>query len=252
MKQKFENVKGWIRDHKRRTVGIVIAFLLVVGAGVFGAVGVNSVNAQRGFEKTEDTKTVKTAKTEKSETKKETDKKAEEGEQKKEAEDEKVDSTKSTEAQSESTKEQNTGTASTSGTVEKTSKPVSGNGGSQTTTSGTKQLVHTHSYVNPFYKPEQKWVVDQAAWTETVNEPIYEMVPVMICNDCGKYLQKGDIDPYEHIEWHALNGGKGSWLDTWESVQTGTNTYTVDHPEQGHWESYSVVTGYKCSCGAVQ
>lgn len=251
MKQKFENVKGWIRDHKRRTVGIVIAFLLVVGAGVFGAVGVNSVNAQRGFEKTEDTKTVKTAKTEKSETKKETDKKAEEGEQKKEAEDEKVDSTKSTEAQSESTKEQNTGTASTSGTVEKTSKPVSGNGGSQTTTSGTKQPVHTHSYVNPFYKPEQKWVVDQAAWTETVSEPVYEMVEKSICNGCGLDITG---DPWTHIENQMISGNLscGGYHSEWIQVQTGTNTYTVDHPEQGHWESEMVIAGYSCSCGAVQ
>ena len=81
-----------------------------------------------------------------------------------------------------------------------------------------------------------------------MNEPIYEQVPVMICNDCGAYLNANNC--WEHIENHAMNGGKGSWTDTYEYQKTGTNTYTINHPEQGHYES--VVIGYQCSCGDVQ
>ena len=121
------------------------------------------------------------------------------------------------------------------------SSSSSGGGSSQ-------ESSHTHSYTIPVYGTEQKWVVDQAAWTETVNEPIYEQVPVMICNDCGAYLNANNC--WEHIENHAMNGGKGSWTDTYEYQKTGTNTYTINHPEQGHYES--VVIGYQCSCGDVQ
>lgn len=117
----------------------------------------------------------------------------------------------------------------------------SGNGGTQNTAPA-----HTHNYNIPLYT--QQWVVDQAAWTETVNKPVYEMVPVMICNDCGEHLSADNC--WDHIENHALNGGKGSWRDTWEQQQTGTETSTILHPEQGHYES--VVTGHQCSCGAIQ
>ena len=74
------------------------------------------------------------------------------------------------------------------------------------------------------------------------------MVPVMICKDCGEHLSADNC--WDHIENHALNGGKGSWRDTWEQQQTGTETSTILHPEQGHYES--VVTGHQCSCGAIQ
>lgn len=240
MKQKFENVKEWIRDHKRRTVGIVIAFLLVIGAGVFGVVGLNNVNAQLGAEKAEETKTVKTAKTEKSETKKETDKKAEEGEQKKEAEDEKVDSTKSTEAQSENTAGQNTGTATTSGTAAGTSNPVSG-GGSQTTTSGTNQPAST-TPVQPSIpvEPEQpvhEHVYDIPIWG---SEPEVVMQEVTRCSGCGRKLteiamtEKLDDHSYNHM----INGENGGSYTRGEAVETGN--------------MIPVIIGYKCSCGAVQ
>ena len=42
--------------------------------------------------------------------------------------------------------------------------------------------VHTHDYSIPIYTGE--WVVDQEAWTETVNEPVYEMVEHTICSTC--------------------------------------------------------------------
>ncbi len=96
----------------------------------------------------------------------------------------------------------------------------------------TQPTVH-----QPIYK--QQYVVDQAAWSEEV--PVYTMVPVMICNDCGAYLHTGSIDPWEHIGNHTLNGGKGSWTDTYEKQQTGTKT--IFHEEIGHWENVLVCGG---------
>lgn len=32
---------------------------------------------------------------------------------------------------------------------------------------------------------ENRWVVDQAAWDETVSEPVYEMREITRCSTCG-------------------------------------------------------------------
>lgn len=80
---------------------------------------------------------------------------------------------------------------------------------------------------------EPKWVVDQAAWTETISEPIYQMREYSVCNTCG-----ADITGYEtpHIEEHMLKGENGSWRSEWNEVRVGTNTYEVRHEAVGHWE----------------
>lgn len=121
-------------------------------------------------------------------------------------------------------------------------------GGSNASNSGSggKQNaapVHTHNYNSPLYA--QQWVVDQAAWTETVSEPVYEMVEIAVGNQSGLEIVG---DPNEYL-LNNMNGDTG-WHSEWIRKQTGTNTYTVPHPEQGHYES--VVIGYQCSCGAVQ
>lgn len=118
------------------------------------------------------------------------------------------------------------------------SSSSSGGGSSQ-------ESSHTHSCTIPVYGTEQKWVVDQAAWTETVNEPIYEMQEKSICNTCG-------ADITGNTTAHGKETRHDGYHSEWIQVQTGTNTYTIEHPEQGHWESYSVVTGYRCSCGYAQ
>lgn len=80
---------------------------------------------------------------------------------------------------------------------------------------------------------EPKWIVDQAAWTETVSEPAYETRECSICDVCGT-----DITGYEtvHLKEHMLNGENGSWKSGWYYVQVGTNTYEIFHEEEGHWE----------------
>lgn len=84
---------------------------------------------------------------------------------------------------------------------------------------------------------ENKWVVDQAAWDETVSEPIYEMVEHEICSTCGADF-KGGIG--EHLD-ETMHGG---WYSNWVQEQTGTNTYTVHHDEVGHYEQVLVKEGY--------
>ncbi len=103
---------------------------------------------------------------------------------------------------------------------------------------------HTHDFSIPVYGTETEYVVDLPAWTEIVNDPIYEMVEICVCDSCG-------TDITASVEQHMLEYGHG-WHSEWKQVQTGTNTYPVEHPEVGHNETKQTITGYKCSCGAVQ
>lgn len=112
-----------------------------------------------------------------------------------------------------------------------------------------KQPAHVHSYDIPVYETEQVYVVDQEAWTETVSEPVYDVVERSICSVCGADVTG---NPAGHAKDHAMAGEGGGHYSDWQQVQVGTNTYTVSHPEQGHYESRSVVSGYQCSCGATQ
>lgn len=96
-------------------------------------------------------------------------------------------------------------------------------------------------------KPAKKkvWVVDKAAWTETVTK--YRQAPVTV-----EYAQFGDGTqiPFcrthedgtvEHLGMNAVN-------EYWETVDSGWRngyrteyeqvpyTETINHPEEGHWE----------------
>lgn len=256
MKEKLNKAKEWIKANKKRSAGILVAFLLIICAAGIGIAGVSTVNASKDADKvaTAEKDTSKKTVKKSPDTKKtsDSDKKKEEAasDQEKNADGAKTenDSAAADEKKADDGKQtaENNAAAATSnaGTSNQAaSSNSSGSGGGS-----SQESSHTHSYTIPVYGTEQKWVVDQAAWTETVNEPIYEQVPVMICNDCGAYLNANNC--WEHIENHAMNGGKGSWTDTYEYQKTGTNTYTINHPEQGHYES--VVIGYQCSCGDVQ
>lgn len=259
MKEKLNKAKEWIKANKKRSAGIMVAFLLIICAAGIGIVGVTSVNGSKDADKAataeKDTskKTVKkssdskkTSKSDKKEDEKATDeeKKADDAKAENDsaaADEKKADDEKQT---AENNAVASTSNAGTSNQAASSNSSGSGGGSSQ-------ESSHTHSYTIPVYGTEQKWVVDQAAWTETVNEPIYETVERSICNGCGADITG---DPWTHIENQMLAGNMscGGYHSEWIQVQTGTNTYTVTHPEQGHWESYSVVTGYRCSCGYAQ
>lgn len=250
MKEKIGQVKTWIKEHKKRSARIAAAIVLILGAAGFGIAGVNNVNANTSADKKISTETVKKDTSENgvkdnSSTKKDADSDKKEDEVDKVKTEDKDATVSDQEAKTDDVNQTANTNASTSGSNSNTSS----SGSSGLSNEGGHS--HTHSYTIPIYGTDQKWVVDQAAWTETVNEPIYEMVEKSICNGCGLDITG---DPWTHIENQMISGNLscGGYHSKWESVQTGTNTYTVDHPEQGHWESYSVVTGYRCSCGAIK
>lgn len=77
---------------------------------------------------------------------------------------------------------------------------------------------------------EQVWVVDKAAWTESI--PIYSTVEVSICNICGQDIT-GNTSA--HAKTH-MKAGEGSGHHS-EVRQLITSYSTVSHPEEGHWET---------------
>lgn len=81
---------------------------------------------------------------------------------------------------------------------------------------------------------EKVWVVDSPAWSESV--PAYEAREISVCNVCGIEIT-GSVSA--HAKEHML-AGEGSGHRS-EVIQVLVGYETVEHPEEGHWET--VVTG---------
>lgn len=79
---------------------------------------------------------------------------------------------------------------------------------------------------------------------------MYEKQDRTICNDCGADMTDWSNSDFDmHIYNHIINGGKGSYKNTWIEVKTGTKTVNV--PEQSHYENQTI--GRKCSsCGKTE
>ena len=252
MKEKLNKAKEWIKENKKRSAGIAVAVLLIIGATGLGLAGVNTVNVSKDADKIATAEKDTSKKTEKksagSRKASDSDKKKEEAasDQEKKADDAKAenDSVAADQKKADDGKQ----TAENNSVTSVSNAGASNQADSSSSSSGggsSQESSHTHSCTIPVYGTEQKWVVDQAAWTETVNEPIYEMQEKSICNTCG-------ADITGNTTAHGKETRHDGYHSEWIKVPTGTNTYTITHPEQGHWESYSIVTGYRCSCGYAQ
>lgn len=210
----MEQLRLWMKTHKKKVAACMAVILLALGALGIGLAGMQKENQKTVIAKADQKKKVDEKQTKKTDLKEE---------------------------------KQKASQPDTSAPAQKNDAPQTtgglnaGNSGS----SGNQNAapVHTHNYNIPLYA--QQWVVDQAAWTETVSEPVFEMVEIAVGNQSGLEIVG---DPNEYL-LNNMNGDTG-WHSEWIQKQTGTNTYTVPHPEQGHYES--VVTGHQCSCGAVQ
>lgn len=247
MKEKLARAREWVKQHKKRSAGIAAAIIAVLVAASVGAAGLYSASPENKKSETEaEQKTVRdNAKTKNTNSNKE--KKTAVSDQEKPEDDVKADNgsaaddQKKTDAGKQTADNNAAVAASNAGASNQAASSGSGGAGSGNNSAQS----HSHSYTIPVYGTEKKWVVDQAAWTETVNEPIYEMQERSICNTCG-------ADITGNTTAHGKETRHDGYHSEWIQVQTGTNTYTIEHPEQGHWESYSVVTGYQCSCGYAQ
>ncbi|WP_346687216.1 hypothetical protein [Enteroscipio rubneri] len=80
---------------------------------------------------------------------------------------------------------------------------------------------------------EKVWVVDKAAWTETI--PVYENVERSICNVCGADITGSTS---AHNKQHMLAGEGSGYHSEVRQVKVGEET--IEHPEEGHWETLVV------------
>ena len=83
---------------------------------------------------------------------------------------------------------------------------------------------------------EQVWVVDKAAWTESI--PAYSTVEVSICNICGQNVT-GNASA--HAKAHMKAGESSGHHSEVRREITGYDT--VSYAEEGHWET-KVVGGH--------
>ena len=127
---------------------------------------------------------------------------------------------------------------------EEISRPQQGNVGGSSNTSKPGPAPQPEKPSQPEKKPvwhdpvyEKKWVVDQAAWDETISEPIYEMVLHWYCNTCNADIS---ADPEGHVD-ETMHGG---YRSEYKQEQVGTNTHTIHHDKIGHWEDVLVQEGY--------
>ena len=138
------------------------------------------------------------------------------------------------------------------------------NGASQTTNSSSSSHNNTTNSHSHSWTPVKKVVhhkeqghyenvLVKPAWTEKV--PLYEEQERAICNGCGKDITNNIT---EHNRNHALNGEKGGWHTEWKKVQVGTKTVKHEAVYNKKWivdkKAYdqTIITGYKCSCGATK
>lgn len=96
------------------------------------------------------------------------------------------------------------------------------------------------SSTKPAPKPKEKkqvWVVDKAAWTETVKEPIYSERNVWYASNADNSKQATFYSYEECDRWlDTVGEGMGGYQKTTEEYISGYNTRTINHPEEGHWE----------------
>lgn len=242
MKKNMEQLRLWIKTHKKKVAACVAVILLALGALGIGLAGMQKENQKTVIVKADQEKKVDEKQTKKTDLKEE---KTSKDDSKKKEPETKDAAKETTEVKTE--EKQKAFQPDTSASTQKNDAPSTTDGNSGSGGNQNAAPVHNHNYNIPLYA--QQWVVDQAAWTETVSEPVFEMVELSVCNGCGLDITG---DPWGHIKDQMLSGNMscGGYHSEWIQKQTGTNTYTVNHPEQGHYES--VVTGYQCSCGAVQ
>lgn len=158
----------------------------------------------------------------------------------------------------------NSNTGSNAGNGNSNTGSNTGNGNNSQTTEATKPEKPATTEIPQHVHNYSKWVVDQAAYdetvvvkeayTETVNHPEegYNVLGCK-CHYCGQVFASGaeaDAHAMTYVETDRYHfaagwGSANYWVktkDAWtETINHPAETKTVHHDEVGHWE---------CSCGA--
>ena len=149
----------------------------------------------------------------------------------------------------------------TAGTGSSTTSPSSGT--SSTPASNPKPVTpspstpqtqaHTHNWVEKTHTVHHEATghYEDVVVSEAWDEPVYDMVEVHICAECG------EIDSSINPNVHLLETGHSNWWSEWKSVQIDTIHH--DAVTESRWVEDSaawdetVSDGYVCSgCGATK
>ena len=122
----------------------------------------------------------------------------------------------------------------TAGGENKGSKSSSNTKSSSSTASTPSHSSNSSSNSTPAPKPK-RWVVDQAAWDETVQEPVYDYRPTWwaIMNDGSTKIFYSEAEVYQ-LAVDGYVGSYGNGQD--EQYISGYTTRVIHHDEVGHWE----------------
>lgn len=223
MKNFFKNIKNYVTEHKAKTITTAIAVILITALIIVGITATKTETA-----KVADKKIIK-VETKKKAVKKEDTKKTETAKEEVKQEEE-VKSTDKTESPAIKEETVNKPSKSTGNT---TSKPAANKPAAKPSTNASKPATKT-----------PRWVVDRAAWTETKQVPVYDYVHVYkvygIKRDgsteyLGNYYSYNEacvaIDNIDRNKY-PMTG----YDDMLEEKLIRTDTQTINHPEEGHWE----------------
>ena len=255
----MKKIKDWLLKHKKRVYGVTAAALFAI-VTIIGAVTVSEnskeplvVKAESRTNKT-DSVSMKYSDKKKDVTEDISEKPKDDVSKKDNSgKDKKEDNKKSTDIGG--TQNQKAGENSgTTNTGTKQTSSASSTGSEISSEANTKEPVEEKNqetvpdapsaqpekprvWHDPVY--EERWIVDQAAWDETISEPIYETREIAVGNQSGTIIEG---DPNEYLLDNP-NGDTG-WHSEVQQVQTGTNSYVVHHDEIGHYEKVLVREGY--------
>ena len=136
----------------------------------------------------------------------------------------------------EKTEEVKKSASSTSASSSSVSKSKSTPTASKPSTSSSSASSSTS---NPTSKPKEKqkvWIVDKAAWTETVYKAIYSEGRTVYRATTWDNSRSGTFYSYEEMnQWFGEDVGSYQ-IDTEGSEFIGYDTEVINHPEEGHWE----------------
>ena len=220
MKNFFKNIKNYVTEHKVKAITTVIAVILITILIVIGITATKTETPKVAAEK-KITKTV------------ETKKKAPKEEIKKETEVKQEEEVKSTDKTESPVIKEETFNKSSNSTGNTTSKPAANKPAAKPSTNASKPATKT-----------PRWVVDRAAWTETKQVPVYDYVYVykvygVKADNSEEYI--GNYYSFDEASAAMSNFDRSRFVTTGyesnlEKKLIRTDTQTINHPEEGHWE----------------
>lgn len=208
-----------MKENKKKAISLIIGLLLIFGGIVYIAVSNSDAKEDNNIKVSANS--IKELRKDKQDAKVELEKAKESGN--------KAEIAKAEKKLETIEKKEEASSIASSGKSSKT--PNAASKPSSSSASGTSK---------PAPKPNEKqrvWIVDKAAWVETVQEPIYSERTVFRATTWDNSKSATFYSENECHNWlNTVGEGMGSYQIDTEKYISGYNTKITNHPEQGHWE----------------